>query len=91
MEKQFELQFISTDGKTKKIVIRNPKADINLETAKSTMAAIQSQDAFIDEKGQHSYHELKRAVYVTREVDNVFEAPKAAKPEMDATAESDVA
>lgn len=91
MEKQFELQFISTDGKTKKIVIRNPKADIDLETAKSAMAAIQSQDTFIDEKGQHPYHELKRAVYVTREVDNVFEAPKAEKPEMDAAAESDVA
>ncbi|MCI5775241.1 MAG: DUF2922 domain-containing protein [Aerococcus sp.] len=85
MEKQLELQFNATDGKMKKIVIRNPKPDIDQETAKNAMTTIQAQDAFVDDKGQHPYHELRRAVYITRQVDEVFEAPKAAKPDSDAS------
>lgn len=75
-QKVLELQFKDGAGKARKIVIKNPLANLDVQTAFESCKAIIETNIFYDEKGVDMYAEAVGAAYVTRSEDEIYDAKK---------------
>ena len=69
---KLDLNFLSEEGKKKKITLNSPKAELTEEEV------TQAMDAIVDSKlcengGAINYFEVKGARYVTTAVEDIFE------------------
>lgn len=70
---KLDLNFLNEIGKSKKITLNLPKADLTEEEVKEAMNAI-VDSKLCESDGYVHYHEVKGARYVTTAVEDIFEA-----------------
>ncbi|WP_033828763.1 DUF2922 domain-containing protein [Bacillus andreraoultii] len=67
MDKNLELIFLTTDGKTVRITVNDPRSDLNEETIKNVMETIIGLDVFQSTNGA-SLASIKEAKIVEQSV-----------------------
>ncbi|MDO4680167.1 MAG: DUF2922 domain-containing protein [Aerococcus sp.] len=72
--KHLELQFRNDKNQLKKITLNQPKPDVNADQAKQALETIQQTGGFLDDEGLNLYATVEGAVYVTRTVDDIYQA-----------------
>ena len=68
-----ELFFHSSAGKSKKITVAEPRANLDRETTENAMDVLVNSDIFLDEHQQDPYAQSISARYVTREIADIFD------------------
>lgn len=73
---KLELRYGTENGKTRTLSINQPAKDLEPAFVQSAMEAIAAQGIF-ESDGVRLYDSIKGARYVTREVEELFEAEEA--------------
>ncbi|WP_208560675.1 DUF2922 domain-containing protein [Marinilactibacillus kalidii] len=73
MTTKLELQFETGEGKNQTIGINQPVMNLSAASVSEAMETIAKQHLF-EKKGVKLFNKVKGARYVTRTVDNIFEA-----------------
>ena len=69
---KLDLNFLSEEGKKKKITLNSPKAELTEEEVTQAMNAI-VDSKLCENGGAINYYEVKGARYVTTAVEDIFE------------------
>lgn len=77
MSKQLELLFKDAAGKSRKVVIKEPKDNLTPGQAQSALDSLVQADIFFGKEGEDLYATAVGAQYVSRQIEPVYVNPEA--------------